>query len=113
MSMNLDTLVAEAMGYNPSTIQCDYEHNCVREYGVLLNSVLLFHPSTNIAHAHIFAEQFDEYWINKIGGGTYEVEMNSWAWAHHQDKCIAICIAGLRATGVSEERIKEALDGKA
>ena len=61
----------------------------------------------HMVQAMSVAERFDEYWINKCGGGRYEVEMNSWAWADHTDKCIAICIAALRAVGVPDKEIEE------
>jgi len=124
-SMNLDTLVAEAMGYQPGNIDCDYEHYCVRECGVLLNSVLLFSPSTNITHAHMFRDKVlgehrdwfvmtgykngDNHTIHVLAdGNAHEIGV-----AEEPIEPTALCLALLRACGVPEEKIKEAMDGQA
>lgn len=69
-----------------------------------------FRPSTNISHAMQAADKFTDYSLEKAGNG-YEFNVNGFS-ARHNDKCIAICIGILLATGVSEEKIKESMYGK-
>lgn len=126
MTTTLDTLVATAMGYKPGNIACDYEHYCVRECGVLLNSVLLFSPSTNIAHAMDALEevvgtgyyQLDNGWHDDGKGGrtsghTCTITLGTGTYkGTAASPAMAISLACVRACGVPEEKIKEAMDGK-
>lgn len=89
----------------------------------------IFHPSTNIAHAHMFRDKV-------LAENPWTVECDSWASEEdgkmfhmvcithrstdeviataemHRAEPLALCLALLRALGVPEEKIKEAMDGK-
>lgn len=69
-----------------------------------------FDPSRNIAHAMEVFDRFTDAIIEKAGAG-YEVTISAWATAHHADKCIAICLAALRAVGVPDKEIEEVANG--
>lgn len=113
--MNLDTLVAtEGMGWPAGY-----------NFG---NDGQRFTPSTNIAHAHMFRDKvlWERPWC--VESECWTIEGKQWfrVCITHRlteemicssfvaySECEALCLAFLRALGVSEERIKEALDGKA
>jgi len=139
MTTNLDTLVATAMGWTRHRKGCMhaaegrtffeiiargsvYVHKWEDDIGPIRT---LFSPSTNISDAHMFrnkvlAEHQD--WFVMTGykhGDNHTIHVLADGNAHEIGVAeeavepLALCLALLRALGVSEEKIKEAMDGKA
>lgn len=135
----LNALVAEqVMGW--PVIDEDTPFRTVREYGGFICNgvpemfgpigiipVDHFDPSRNIAHAMEVLEevvgtayyQLDNGWHDdgkggRTGGHTCTITLGTGTYkGTAADPAKAISLACVRARGVSEERIKEALDGKA
>lgn len=66
-----------------------------------------FDPSRNIAHAMEVFDKFEDGVITKDAWG-YEVKTNLWISEHDANLCIAICLAALRAVGVTDKEIEKA-----
>lgn len=69
-----------------------------------------FTPDTNISDAIRVADRFTDYEIAK-GGESYTVTISGVFVATEKTKELAICLAALRACGVSEDRIEQARKG--
>jgi hypothetical protein len=63
---------------------------------------------TNIADAMEVFDKFTDAVLEKAGEG-YEVTINAWAQGDNKNKCVAICLAALRAVGMTDAEIGEAL----
>jgi hypothetical protein len=66
-----------------------------------------FEPSTSIADAWQVLDRWTDWQLEKCGE-AYECNIGP-GHARHADKCVAICLAALRAVGVSEAEIQEAM----
>lgn len=66
-----------------------------------------FRPDTSIADAILVADRFTDYEIAK-GGESYTVTISGFLTATEKTKELAICLAALRACGVSEGEITQA-----
>lgn len=65
-------------------------------------------PDTNASDAMEVFDKFTDALLEKAGDG-YEVTINAWAQGDNKNKCIAICLAALRAVGMTDAEIGEAL----
>jgi len=132
MSRALDALVAErVMGWKPCGPECDGKHGeCYwidNDGSVWLHGgMVAFRPSEDNGDTHKI--------LNKIGNWPVPMmsreplwtleetqDRDAWVWrvrftknyglqwsAHHTKFAMAVCIAALRAVGVSEEEIEKA-----
>lgn len=98
--------------------------------GQALKCMRPFSPSTNIAHAHMFRDKVlrnNPGW-RAVAVASQSMNADNGMWFYvdvkdvtgrfisesgtHSTEPTALCLALLRACGVSEEKIKEAMDGK-
>lgn len=137
MTTTLDTLVATAgMGFQrfpylmpdgdgEKTLWCP---SGVRPH---ISNAIDFQPSTNIAHAHMFRDkvlaEHREWRVVSVASQSHIRDEAKWFYVDikdvtgrfisesgtHSTEHVALCLALLRALGVPEEKIKEAMDGKA
>ena len=135
--MNLDTLAAtEVMGWPViDTLAPVPKGGYVRLQCAYFGSdhpdrCGIFQPSTNIAHAHMLRdkvlEKHPEWRVVSVASRHTFPEKGMWFYADvkdvtgrfisesgtHSTEPAALCLALLRATGVPEDQIKEAMDGK-
>lgn len=124
MTTTLDTLVATAgMGWNPCHADCKGDCFTIRDGVVMFNSSQPFQPSTNIAHAMDALEevvgtghyQLDNGWHDdgkggRTGGHTCTITLGTGTYkGTAASPAMAISLACVRACGVPEEKIKDAM----